>query len=103
MVGTLALWSESSIALFDLWLALYTVFSGYIVPLELFPPTLGRVVAWLPFRQMLAFPVENVLGMIDRRHALHDLALQWSYVALFGWLSATLWRAGIKRFAAYGG
>lgn len=103
MIGTLALWSESSIALFDLWLALYTVFSGYVVPLELFPPALGQVVAWLPFRQMLAFPVENALGLIDRRAALHDLALQWSYVALFALLAHALWRVGIKRFAAYGG
>jgi ABC-2 type transport system permease protein len=103
MIGTLALWSESSIALFDLWLALYTVFSGYIVPLELFPPALGHVVAWLPFRQMLAFPVENMLGLIDRSHALHELARQWAYIALFAWLAAALWRAGIKRFGAYGG
>jgi ABC-2 type transport system permease protein len=103
MIGTLSLWSESSIALFDLWLALYTVFSGYVVPLELFPPGLGGLVAWLPFRQMLAFPVENALGLIDRRHALHDLALQWSYIVLFALLASALWRAGIKRFAAYGG
>jgi ABC-2 type transport system permease protein len=103
IIGTLSLWWESSIALYDLWLALYTVFSGYVVPLELFPPQLGAIVAWLPFRQMLAFPVENSLGLIDRAHALHDLTLQWSYVALFAVLAHMMWRAGIKRFAAYGG
>lgn len=103
IIGTLSLWWESSVALYDLWLALYTVFSGYVVPLELFPPQLGRIVAWLPFRQMLAFPVESSLGLIDRAHALSDLSRQWSYVALFVVLAHWLWRAGIKRFAAYGG
>lgn len=103
MVGTLALFTESSIALFELWLAAYTVFSGYILPLELFPASLGRVVEYLPFRQMLAFPVENLLGMIGRDRALRELGLQWGYVALFGLAAHGLWRAGIRRFAAYGG
>lgn len=103
IIGTLSLWWESSIALYDLWLATYTVFSGYVVPLELFPPKLGAIVAWLPFRQMLAFPVENLVGLVERERALHDLGLQWSYVLLFALIAARLWQAGIKRFAAYGG
>jgi ABC-2 type transport system permease protein len=103
IIGTLSLWWESSVALYDLWLALYTVFSGYVVPLELFPPQLGAIVRWLPFRQMLAFPVENLTGLIGREQALHNLALQWSYIAVFAVFAALMWRAGIKRFAAYGG
>jgi len=103
MIGTLSLWWESSMALYDLWLGLYTVFSGYVVPLELFPPGLGRIVGWLPFRQMLAFPVENALGMLTRAQALEQLAIQWSYVLAFASGAMLLWRAGIKRFAAYGG
>ena len=32
-IGTLSLYWESSIAVFDLWLGLYTVLSGYVMPL----------------------------------------------------------------------
>jgi ABC-2 type transport system permease protein len=103
IIGTLSLWWESSVALYDLWLALYTVFSGYVVPLELFPPKLGSIVAWLPFRQMLSFPVENMIGLVHREQALHNLAIQWSFVLAFAVIATLLWRAGIKRFAAYGG
>jgi ABC-2 type transport system permease protein len=103
IIGTLSLWWESSVALYDLWLALYTVFSGYVVPLELFPRQLGAIVSWLPFRQQLAFPVENLVGLIGRTQALHNLALQWSYVLGFALLATLMWRAGIKRFAAFGG
>ena len=56
MIGTLSLFWESSIAVFDLWLALYTVLSGYVVPLELFPERVRALVGVLPFRYMLAFP-----------------------------------------------
>lgn len=103
IIGTLSLWWESSVALYDLWLALYTVFSGYVVPLELFPAKLGAIVAWLPFRQMLAFPVENLTGLVNREQALHNLALQLSYIAVFTLTATLTWRAGIKRFAAFGG
>jgi ABC-2 type transport system permease protein len=103
VIGTLSLWWESSMALYDLWLGLYTVLSGYVMPLELFPPGARQVVDCLPFRQMLAFPVENVLGLIDRQRALRELGLQWAYVALFGLLAHRVWRAGIRRFAAFGG
>lgn len=103
IIGTLSLWWESSIALYDLWLGLYTVFSGYVVPLELFPAELGGIVAWLPFRQMLAFPVENLLGLMTREQALRQLGLQWAYVLTFGAASMLMWRAGVKRFAAFGG
>jgi ABC-2 type transport system permease protein len=102
-IGTMSLYWESSIALFDLWLGFYTVLSGYVMPLELFPESVSGIVAILPFRQMLAFPVENMLGLIDRERALHDLALQWLWIALFLALTLTLWRSGMKRYGAYGG
>jgi ABC-2 type transport system permease protein len=103
MIGTLSLFWESSIAAFDLWLALYTVLSGYVVPLELFPPQLRAAVVLMPFRYMLAFPVENLTGLMPRAQALHDLWIQWLYVAAFACAAAALWRVGVRRFAAYGG
>ncbi|MDB4971871.1 MAG: hypothetical protein JWN48_212 [Myxococcaceae bacterium] len=102
-IGTLSLFWESSIAVFDLWLGFYTVFSGYVMPLELFPPSVRSVVDRLPFRQMLAFPVENMLGMITRHDSLRDLALQWSWVLFFLLATTVLWRFGMKRFGAFGG
>ena len=102
-VGTLALFWESSLAVYEVWLGLYTVFSGYVMPLELFPGLLGKVVRYLPFRQCMAFPVENMLGLTTPAESLRDLALQWSWIACFAVLAQLMWRAGLRRFAAYGG
>jgi ABC-2 type transport system permease protein len=102
-IGTLSLFWESSIAVFDLWLGFYTVFSGYVMPLELFPPSVRAVVGRMPFRQMLAFPVENMLGLLTRREALSDLLLQWGWVTFFLLATSVLWRIGMKRFGAFGG
>ena len=103
MIGTLSLFWESSLSLYDLWLALYTVLSGYVVPLELFPPQLVAAVHALPFRFMLAVPVENMVGLMTRAEALHALFWQWVYVLGFAIGAAGLWRVGLRRFAAYGG
>jgi ABC-2 type transport system permease protein len=103
LVGTLSLYVESAVSLFEAWLGLSAVLSGYLVPLDLFPPALGDVARVLPFRFLLSFPVEVLLGRVTPAHALSLLAAQWGYVglALIGTLA--LWRAGMRRFGAYGG
>jgi ABC-2 type transport system permease protein len=103
IIGTLAFFAESSLAVFDLWLGFYVVLSGYVMPLDLFPAGVRAVVDWLPFRYMLSFPVETLLGLMDREATLRALAGQWAYVAAMGAVLLLLWRAGVKRFAAYGG
>jgi ABC-2 type transport system permease protein len=102
-IGTLAFYWEQSLSVFDLYLGLYFVFSGYIMPLELFPGWLREVAGWLPFRYMLSFPVENLLGLVDRAGALRALAMQWGYVAVFTAALVVLWRNGVRRYGAFGG
>lgn len=102
-IGALAFYWEQSLSVFDLYLGLYFVFSGYIMPLELFPGWLRELAAWLPFRYMLSFPVENLLGLTDRAGSLRALAMQWGYVALFVAALLGLWRRGVRRYGAFGG
>ena len=103
VIGALAFWVESSGALFEVWLGLFGVFSGYLVPLELFPRWLEVAARFLPFRYMLAFPVEMAIGMTSRRAALGELAVQWMFVVGLAAAARLTWRAGVRRFAAFGG
>lgn len=103
LVGSLAFRLDNSSAIFELWLGLYALLSGYLIPLELFPPWLHGVVRWLPFRYMLAFPVELVIGMTPRAQALLDLGVQWIIVAALGLATRGAWRSGVRRFSAFGG
>jgi ABC-2 type transport system permease protein len=103
LIGSLAFWVESSGALFELWLGLFGVFSGYLIPLELFPGWLAAAARLLPFRYMLAFPVEMIVGMTPRGEAVLELAVQWGFVALLALAARAAWRVGLRRFAAYGG
>ncbi len=102
-VGTLALYWESSLSLHDVWIGLTFVLSGYLMPLELLPPGLYQVVRLLPFRFLLGFSVETMLGLISRAETLHGLAVQWAWVTVFFLAAWFAWRRGLARFAAYGG
>jgi len=103
IIGTLGMYIESALAVFDLWMGLFAVLSGYLVPLELFPHWVQKVANVLPFRYMLGFPVELLTGGLTRGGALRQLGLQWAWAgaALLG--ARALWRAGTRRYEAYGG
>jgi ABC-2 type transport system permease protein len=103
VIGCLALWTGSSIKLMDVWLVAFMVFSGYLVPVELFPGPLRAVVAWLPFRYQIGFPVEVMTGAYALPAALAMLAKQWAFVLGLFLLATVVWRRGLRRFAAYGG
>jgi viologen exporter family transport system permease protein len=103
VIGALAFAIDSSSSVFELWLGLYGVFSGYLIPLELFPRWLEVTAKLLPFRFMLSFPVEMIIGLTPRPAALRELALQWTYVAVLALAARITWRAGLRRFAAFGG
>jgi ABC-2 type transport system permease protein len=103
VIGSLAFRWESALGVFDLWLGLYFVFSGYLMPLELLPTGLQAVVRWLPFPYMLSFPVENVLGLIDRAETFRALGIQWGWALVLLFAALGSWRSGVRRYSAYGG
>lgn len=102
-IGALSFTMESSVKIMDVWLAAFFVFSGYLFPLDLFPPWLKAVTAWLPFRYQLGLPVELMTGVHSLPEALALLARQWAWAGAFLVASLALWRVGVRRFQAFGG
>jgi ABC-2 type transport system permease protein len=102
-VGSVAFYVESSIKLMDAWLVFYFILSGYLVPVDLFPPAIRAVVDWLPFRYQIGLPVELMTGAHGRVEGLLMLARQWVWVGVALAAASVLWRGGVKRFEAYGG
>jgi ABC-2 type transport system permease protein len=102
VLGSLAMFLERSLAIWEIWMGLFAVMSGYLVPLELLPGFIRDVAAYLPFRYMLGFPVEVMIGMADRAAVLRGLGVQAAMIAGLYILSHVVWRAGLRRFEAYG-
>jgi ABC-2 type transport system permease protein len=102
-IGALALLIDSALSVFEIWLGLHFVLSGYLVPLELMPRWIRIAADFLPFRYTLGFPVETLIGLMDMPHALRALAVQWGYVAVLFAVVLAVWRRGMRRFVAFGG
>jgi ABC-2 type transport system permease protein len=102
-IGALAFFMESSTKAMDVWLAFLFVFSGYLVPVDLFPIGLREALDYLPFRYQIGLPVELMTGAHGRGAALALVLRQWAFVALAALVTRSLWRRGLVRFAAYGG
>ncbi len=102
LFGLLAFWVSDTMTLNDLWFALSEMLGGMIAPLALFPPAVTAIANFLPFRFMLSFPVEILLGRLSAA----DLAI--GLATMIGWVIATVvlyrwvWRRGLRRFSAYG-
>jgi len=103
IIGTLGLYIESSLQVWEVWFGCFMLLSGYLIPLSLFPPWLEKTARVLPFAYLQAFPVETLTGIRDRHHALVGLGMQLGWAAVAWVLLMMLWKRGLKRFAAYGG
>jgi ABC-2 type transport system permease protein len=102
MVGALAFFIESTALVFEIWFGLFTLCSGYLIPLSLFPTWLRVPLNYLPFRPMLGLPVEILIGRLDRAQALLGLGIEWGYVGLAFAGAIWLFDRGTRRYAAFG-
>ncbi|MEZ4238775.1 MAG: ABC-2 family transporter protein [Myxococcota bacterium] len=102
LFATLSFWIDKSDALFGVWFAAWSLLSGYLVPLSLFPPGVRPVLAALPFRGMLGLPVEILGGFLPLREAVVQVGVQAAWlVALLGAVR-WVWAVGVRRYGAFG-
>ncbi len=100
--GLLAFWTDQVTGLEQLWFALYIAFSGAILPLDLLPETLQRIVMFTPFPYKLDFPVQLLLGKLSNAEILRGFAIQGFWVVTFILLRIVMWKRGLKRYGATG-
>jgi len=100
--GLLSFWISQGLALNDLWFAGFMLLGGLIAPLDLFPPAISQMVQLLPFRFMLSFPVEIVLGRLTLAEILGGLGVQALWLVVFVGVSWGLWKRGLRQYSAVG-
>ena len=103
IIGSFSFFIESSASIFDIWIAGFMILSGYLVPLELFPSWVRDVAHVLPFRYTLGFPVEILIGLVNDEAIARGLAIQLAYCVGSAALALAFFRAGVRRFGAFGG
>lgn len=77
------------------------VLSGAVVPLVLLPTALAGGLQWQPFRFIVSFPIEVLLGQVPGGLAL-GFAQQLGWLVAMVLLACGIWRLGLRQYSAAG-
>lgn len=98
-----AFWTERSSSTEQLMFLIFTLLSGSLAPLEVYPPAMREFALLTPFPYLVYFPaqllVDGQSSMVSVPRGLTVVAI-WC-VALFV-LNRWLWRVGLRRYSGMG-
>lgn len=97
-----AFWTTRVNAINQLYFVVFMFLSGSMFPLSLLPGWLQTVTWLLPFRWMVAFPVELALGRLSQAEALVGFAMQAFWAVAILLLLDRVWRAAVREYTAVG-
>jgi ABC-2 type transport system permease protein len=101
-VGLAAFWMTKLNALFQLYSSFYFFLAGAFAPIELLPGPIQDLARVLPFRWMLAFPIEMALGRLDGREIAIGFGMQAFWLAVALGILRFCWARAASRYSAVG-
>jgi ABC-2 type transport system permease protein len=97
-----ALWTNRISALNQTYYVILLFMSGQFAPLTLLPGPIQVLADFLPFRWLIAFPVELLLGRLNLQATLIGFGAQLLWLGLSLLALRFVWRAGVKQYSAVG-
>lgn len=101
-LGMLAFWLEEAHEIHGYRFFLMQVASGILIPLSVMPPTLQAILNWLPFRYIIAAPVEIIMGQAQALATWQVIGLQALWLLGFAVVLRVLFIFGVRRYAVPG-
>ncbi|MEP6866602.1 MAG: ABC-2 family transporter protein, partial [Deltaproteobacteria bacterium] len=101
-IGALAFFLTQTMAISTLYFGLFSLFSGYLLPLDLLPTPIAKIAAVLPFRFTLSVPVELITRSLTHGELGRLLLAQAAWTVGLIAVAVWVWNAGVRRFEAVG-
>lgn len=101
IIGSLAFWFEDVQGFLRAFAVIRPILSGGVVPLALMPAAFAQFTTLQPFRFMLSFPMEVLLGNVAGGTAA-GFGWQLGWLLIVVLLARTVWRLGLRSYAAAG-
>lgn len=102
LVASLAFWIDDITGIDRARELLSLIFRGQLVPLALMPVWAQGFVNVQPFRFTLSFPLELIVGDLNRNDLIMGMTLQLVYPVLTVAAAVHLWRRGLRAYTAVG-
>jgi ABC-2 type transport system permease protein len=103
LVNLAAFWTPDAIGVGRAAFAVSQLFSGFMLPLRLFPPIVQQIFQMTPFPSIVNTPVEIWLGLAKGPDIWLSLGLQIFWLAALYWLCQVMVRAGVRHLVIQGG
>ncbi len=97
-----AFWTTRVSAINAMYFAVMLFLSGQMTPLALLPVPIQTLATLLPFRWVIAFPIELFLGRLTPHEAGVGIAVQVVWLLCMLVLLMGVWHLGIRRYSAVG-
>jgi ABC-2 type transport system permease protein len=99
----LGFWTTRIAAIEQMYGISQTFFGGILAPLALLPVPLLAIASVLPFRWILAFPIELALGRLSTGEIVGGFVAQLLWIIAVIPLMLIMWRIGVRHYGAVGG
>ena len=101
-LAQLCFWLMEVDGINSLFFTLIFIFGGQGIPVSFFPPGIHWLVEILPFRYLFSFPLEIYFGKISVLEIFRGYMIEVIWLLILISIYRRMWRAGLKRFAAFG-
>ncbi|MBP9717803.1 ABC-2 family transporter protein [Candidatus Gracilibacteria bacterium] len=101
-IGMLSFWVVSANRIIFIYFGMLTIFSGMIIPVDLFPTSIQNIMQYLPFPYIFFFPARVLLSDAPSMLLYNSLGIQWIYALVLGLMCYSLLRSGTRRFEGVG-
>ncbi|MBE2201828.1 MAG: ABC-2 family transporter protein [Anaerolinea sp.] len=101
-LAMIAFWTTRVNAIIRMYFLGKIFLAGQLAPVALLPDWLQTIATFSPYRWMLSFPAELLLARVSTADIWWGLLAQVIWTILGVAAVKLIWRAGVKRYAAFG-
>ncbi|CAM3002025.1 ABC-2 family transporter protein [Paenibacillus sediminis] len=103
IIGLLAFWTINTWGLRILRNAIVLFFSGSLIPISLFPPSMQLISQYLPFQSMVYVPVSIYTGAISGQDAWMAMGAQLFWIVFIYAVLRASWSQALRKVTIFGG
>jgi ABC-2 type transport system permease protein len=101
-LGCTAFYLTQATGLGDIYFGMFSLFSGYLLPLDIMPRPIAVLADYLPFKSMMYIPLQLMTRAQTLDSCLRLLGEQALWFVIASALAFFAWNRGIKRFESVG-
>ena len=101
IMGLTAIWLRNAFFLRNCSSVMFGLFSGFVLPMWIFPKWLNYISCILPFRYIIYEPLTILLG--KNSHVGHVILSQIFWIIILSFISSVLWKTGKQKLYLQGG